>query len=115
MKKSTAKNSFILIMPAIVMIVLTLLSDYMITHGNSSWEGFYNFSLLVIFPLAFAVQGILTCITKTGFLMGTGLSLIVYAILSLIFLGPGALLYLAFYVIASIFGYMMFFLMGKLK
>ncbi|WP_050615036.1 hypothetical protein [Bacillus testis] len=116
MKKLTPKSSMIMFFPAIIMIILTVLADLMIKNdGGSQWEGFYNVCLLVIFPLIFAVQGIFSCLSKVKLMPAVLVSLAVYAVLALIFLGPGALLYLLFYLVAALVGYMMFFLMGKLK
>lgn len=106
MKKS---NIFSIIFPTIIMILmfLTFATD-IFNIPNVQAKGIFVIGMVLIFPVAFLIQGIVCVLNKTNWILSLVVSLVTYIILMYIFLNDSAyvyvLLYAGFYMIGHITG-----------
>ncbi|MCC0643533.1 hypothetical protein [Clostridioides sp. ZZV14-6150] len=104
MKKS---NVFSIIFPTIIMLLmfLTFATD-IFNIPDIPAKGIFVIGMVLIFPIAFLIQGIVCVLSKTNLILSLVVSLITYIILMYIFLNDSAyiyvLLYAAFYMIGYI-------------
>jgi hypothetical protein len=98
-------NEFlILTFPSIIMITITLIS---FTHPTDylNLKSLFIISLLLLFPIIFLIQAILSVTYKTNYLWSLSISSLTFITIIFLYMNFTALPYLLFYIILGLFVY----------
>lgn len=115
------KNVINGLFPAVVMTLLTLVSFSKMeldTVAGLDFKGLFLISILIIFPLLFLMQGSLCARNKSNIVdivLSFGLSILNYMILMKTYLNDSAYIYILVYSILWIIGYIIMFMLKKIK
>ena len=115
------KNVSIILFPAILMSLLTVVSFSNMDIYNATgfdFKGFFIISLLLLFPLLFLIQGILCAINNANIVIIVfeyGISILSYIILMKIYLNDSAFIYILIYSALWIAGYIITYIVSKIK
>lgn len=99
-------NLFTLVFPAILMTLITMVCHYNMNEFNGvDYKGISILSLVLLFPLLFLVQGIVSAKTNTNIFLSLGISTIDFILLMAIYLNFSAWFYTVIYLLFGIIGY----------
>lgn len=87
--------------PIITMFIVFVLGNIF------NWKGLFIIGLVGIVPLSFFIEGMLCSIKSKGFMVPLTLSLFVFLVVIYIMLNDSANIYLIYYGIAYILGYVL--------
>lgn len=104
MTKRRVYNLFNLFLPALTMVILAFVSfsnffDDLVT------KGLIINSLILIYPLLFFLQGIVTALLKSNLFLSLGISTVTLIIIIVIWLNMSAVVYPFVYGFAGLLGY----------
>ncbi|GFZ30426.1 hypothetical protein CSC2_09520 [Clostridium zeae] len=100
------KNAIVILFPSIIMLLIIVF--YFSNDRIREYDkmGLLILSLLFIFPILFAIQGVILGKKKINVFLALGISTAVFAILSLIWLNSSALFYCVIYLPLGMLGYL---------
>lgn len=87
--------------PIITMFIVFILADIF------NWKDLFIIGLLAIVPLSFFIEGMLCSIKNKGFIIPLVMSLSAFLVVILVMLNDSANIYLGYYAVAYILGYVL--------
>ncbi|WP_019241542.1 MULTISPECIES: hypothetical protein [Bacillus] len=106
MKKFTINQWLTVLLPAIIMIVVTAFCTHQMDGDqNLTWKNIFIVFIFLIFPIIYAIQGILAVINKVNVLLAFMVSTLGYIFLMFTFLNFSAVGYIFIYLLSGFIGY----------
>lgn len=94
--------------PGVFMSIITIYTlSGLFKVDSVEAKGVFLFSLIIVFPVLFLLQGIICAITASGVVLNIGVSIGTYVALMLIYLNSSAIAYVFIYGIAWVIGYLL--------
>ncbi|WP_052356747.1 hypothetical protein [Faecalimicrobium dakarense] len=103
------KNRFGTFIPLITFFIIFTISNIF------NLKGLFIVGIVVLFPLSFMIEGIICARKNIGWIAPLALSLITFLVIIFVYLNDSANIYLIYYSIAYILGYIPTKLVLKLK
>ena len=108
------------LIPSSMMLLISMLSftnpfDKVFGFTEVDMKGLFILGLVLIFPILFAIEGIVSAIKNIVWLIPLSISLMVFFVIRLVALNDSANIYLMYYFIAYMLGYCISKLVLKLK
>jgi hypothetical protein len=100
------KNAIIVLFPSIIMTLINIYSFSIDIMGEYDKMGTIILSLIIINPLMFFIQGIMSGKERINILLALGTSVAIYVLECLIYLNSSALPYCVVYIIIGILTYL---------
>ncbi|MDE5413524.1 hypothetical protein [Alkalihalobacterium chitinilyticum] len=89
-------------LPSVIMIVLSVLS-FSAVHAN--FKGLFILSLILIFPILYALQGVACAFGKSSLLVSLLVTTLTFVLILIIYLNSSALIYILIYNISGFISY----------
>ncbi len=108
------------LIPSSMMLLISMLSftnpfDKVFGFTEVDMKGLFILGLVLIFPILFAIEGIVSAIKNIVWIIPLSISLMVFFVIKLVALNDSANIYLMYYFIAYMLGYCISKLVLKLK
>lgn len=98
-------NIFTIFMPSlIIFIILLMLFTNIFGLHDMDIKGLHILCLVLIFPIVFLVQGVISKLTNTNIILSLLVSIVAYIVFVFVFLNSSAIGYIIFYSIVYIIG-----------
>jgi len=110
------KNIVTILFPALFMTIITIVSfSNMLNFNGIDFKGIFIVSLIILFPLLFLIQGIISAVNNTNVLLSLGTSMLNFIILMMVYLNESAFIYILIYLVFGIIGYIITDIIVKIK
>ena len=77
----------------------------MLNFNVIEFKGIFILSLILLFPLLFLLQGIISAVNNTNVLLALGISTLDFIILMMVYLNDSASIYILIYLVFGLIGY----------
>ena len=110
------RNVVTILFPSLFMTIITIVSfSNMLNFNGIDFKGIFIVSLILLFPLLFLIQGIMSAINNTNVLLSMGISILTFIILMMVYLNESAFIYILIYLVFGIIGYIITDIIVKIK
>ncbi|AQR93620.1 hypothetical protein CLSAP_09270 [Clostridium saccharoperbutylacetonicum] len=100
------RNVVTIIFPSLFMTIITIISfSNMLNFNVIEFKGIFILSLILLFPLLFLLQGIISAVNNTNVLLALGISTLDFIILMMVYLNDSASIYILIYLVFGLIGY----------
>lgn len=100
------RNVVTIIFPSLFMTIITIISfSNMLNFNVIEFKGIFILSLILLFPLLFLLQGIISAVNNTNVLLGLCISTLDFIILIMVYLNDSAFIYILIYLVFGLVGY----------
>lgn len=100
------RNVLTIIFPSLFMTIITIISfSNMLNFNVIEFKGIFILSLILLFPLSFLLQGIISAVNNTNVLLALGISTLDFIILMMVYLNDSASIYILIYLVFGLIGY----------
>ncbi|AGF54665.1 hypothetical protein BJV45_000148 [Clostridium saccharoperbutylacetonicum] len=100
------RNVVTIIFPSLFMTIITIISfSNMLNFNVIEFKGSFILSLILLFPLLFLLQGIISAVNNTNVLLALGISTLDFIILMMVYLNDSASIYILIYLVFGLIGY----------
>ena len=109
------KNIITVLFPTFFMFIVTSICfANMDTPNAVDFKGLIILSLVLLFPLIFLIQGIVSSLNNTNILLSLGASILGFILLMIIYLNTSAFIYTVLYLVFGTIGYLLTYFIKKL-
>ncbi len=110
------KSAITILFPALFMTIITMiLFSNMFSFSEINIKEISIVSLILLFPLLFLIQGILSAVNNINILFTLGVSILNFIILMIVYLNDSAFIYILIYLAFGIVGYIITNIIVKVK
>jgi len=110
------RNVVTILFPSLFMTTITIVSfSNMLNFNGIDFKGIFIVSLILLFPLLFLIQGIMSAINNTNVLLSMGISILNFIILMMVYLNESAFIYILIYLAIGLIGYIITDIIVKIK
>ncbi|MFT8348691.1 hypothetical protein [Clostridium saccharoperbutylacetonicum] len=98
------------------MTIITIISfSHMLNFNVIEFKGIFILSLILLFPLLFLLQGIISAVNNTNVLLALCISTLDFIILIMVYLNDSAFIYILIYLVFGLIGYIITKIIIKIK
>ncbi len=100
------RNVLTIIFPSLFMTIITMISfSNMLNFNVIEFKGIFILSLILLFPLLFLLQGIISAVNNANVLLALGISTLDFIVLMMAYLNDSASIYILIYLVFGLIGY----------
>ncbi|MBU3135335.1 hypothetical protein KPL39_03530 [Clostridium gasigenes] len=110
------RNIITILFPTLFMTIITMISFSNMSNLNGiDFKGIFIASLILLFPLLFLIQGIISAVNNTNILLSMGASTLNFIILMIVYLNGSAFIHILSYLALGGIGYIITNFIVKIK